>query len=328
LGPTSTTYLIPLALRAAAARGVDAEKIAARFQFPANLLSMRQVALPILAQGEVLEAIAREAGDPLFGVHLAAEHPKGGLGLIEYVFRTAATVGEGLLALSRFSSMTNSALVFTLERDARTFAIRDVMSLGRQWNEWLFAFVLGLVRQMVARELVPDAVRFTHDGGPHRRQIERAFRAGRVEFRSDENAISFQPEHYGWPLSGADPVLHELLVEQAELKTIASRGESPLVLQVRELVRQELPERLLTLEGAAERLGRPARWLQRSLASEKTTYLDVVASVRMEVARQLLRGPKTVLEIALELHYSDATALTRAFRRATGMTPAAFRGAR
>jgi AraC-like DNA-binding protein len=325
MAPTSRTFLIPFALRAASARGVHVAALIERFGFPTTITTMQQVVLPIVAQGEVLEAIEQATNDPLFGVRLARAHPRGELGLIEYVFRTAPSVGDGLAALARFSAMANSAVSFQIEHSATELVLHHITSLGRQWNEWLFAFLVAQLREMVVSGVSPRAVRFVHARHEQHRQVAEFFGC-RLAFDAEDNQLVFSVTDANRKLQSADPVLHDLLVELAEQKHIEHTAASPWTLQVREAVRQELPQRLLTLEATARRLGKPARWLQRTLAAEHTHYNEILLAVRMDAARRLLRGPKTVLEIALDLHYSDATALARAFRRMTGMTPARFRG--
>jgi len=75
-------------------------------------------------------------------------------------------------------------------------------------------------------------------------------------------------------------------------------------------------------------MGVKPRSLQRWLIAEKTRFVDLVDAVREELARRLLREASlSIGEIAFELHYSDESAFVRAFRRWTGQTPGAFRGA-
>jgi AraC-like DNA-binding protein len=64
------------------------------------------------------------------------------------------------------------------------------------------------------------------------------------------------------------------------------------------------------------------------LADEGTTLRAVFDGVRLEAAVERLRDPHvSIAELAIELGFSDQTALTRAFRRWTGRSPAAFRRA-
>ncbi|MFZ9039666.1 MAG: helix-turn-helix domain-containing protein [Gammaproteobacteria bacterium] len=82
----------------------------------------------------------------------------------------------------------------------------------------------------------------------------------------------------------------------------------------------------LSLESVAEITGLKRRSLQRHLKREGLIFRDIVEQVRYEAALPMLRdGEHNLLEIALELGYSDASHFIRAFRRWAGMTPSEFR---
>ena len=71
----------------------------------------------------------------------------------------------------------------------------------------------------------------------------------------------------------------------------------------------------------------PARTLRRHLAVQGTSFRELLEEVRYEIARQLLADTDlSTAEIADALHYADASAFTRAFRRWTNSPPAAWRG--
>ena len=68
------------------------------------------------------------------------------------------------------------------------------------------------------------------------------------------------------------------------------------------------------------------RTLHRRLAEERESFQDLVTGVRREAAESLLgSGRHRVVEVAFLTGFSDQTAFTRAFKRWTGLTPAAFR---
>lgn len=72
--------------------------------------------------------------------------------------------------------------------------------------------------------------------------------------------------------------------------------------------------------------GTSLRTLQRRLAEEGLTYSRLVEQVRFNTAIRLLQDPSLkLLNIAIELGYSDAAHFTRAFKRWTGISPREFR---
>jgi AraC-like DNA-binding protein len=77
---------------------------------------------------------------------------------------------------------------------------------------------------------------------------------------------------------------------------------------------------------ASQITGTSPRTLQRRLAEEGLTYFRLVEQVRFDTAIGLLQDPSfKLLNIAIELGYSDAAHFTRAFKRWTGTSPSEFR---
>ncbi len=84
----------------------------------------------------------------------------------------------------------------------------------------------------------------------------------------------------------------------------------------------------VSLELLAESLGMNGRRLQRGLADQGASFTALLGAVRLRRAAEWLqRTDKPVVEIALDLGYTDASNFTRAFRRAIGVSPSMFRKA-
>jgi AraC-like DNA-binding protein len=82
----------------------------------------------------------------------------------------------------------------------------------------------------------------------------------------------------------------------------------------------------LRIARAAEALGLSVRTLQRRLAQEGLGFEQLLQADRLGKATVLLETTRaTVLEIALELGYSDHAHFTRAFHRWRGIAPLAYR---
>jgi AraC-like DNA-binding protein len=70
----------------------------------------------------------------------------------------------------------------------------------------------------------------------------------------------------------------------------------------------------------------PERTLQRHLAEEGVSHSALVDDVRRALAVKYLGSANvSVTEIAYVLHFADPTVFSRAFKRWTGESPAAYR---
>jgi AraC-like DNA-binding protein len=96
---------------------------------------------------------------------------------------------------------------------------------------------------------------------------------------------------------------------------------------MRQVIASLLPSGAPSLVAAAEAAGLSVRTLQRRLADHGRTYSQLLEEARHQAALQLL-GDKSVkiVDVALELGYSDPANFARAFRRWTGSNPRAARG--
>jgi AraC-like DNA-binding protein len=86
------------------------------------------------------------------------------------------------------------------------------------------------------------------------------------------------------------------------------------------------PSRIPAISAVARDLGMSERSLRRHLATEGTSYRDVVRAALEASASRLLRDPaRTVKQTAATLGFADAAAFGNAFKRWTGMTPGEYR---
>jgi AraC-like DNA-binding protein len=153
----------------------------------------------------------------------------------------------------------------------------------------------------------------------------RFFRAP-VTFGADANVLEFDRAVIDAPL----PAAHAELASRSDevmARELAERGQADLKLRLAALVRERLPGGEPSQDEIARALGIGRRTLQRRLADENLLYGDLVAEVREEMARGLLReGRWSITEIAFSLGFREASSFSRAFRKWTGQTPRQFRG--
>jgi AraC-like DNA-binding protein len=97
---------------------------------------------------------------------------------------------------------------------------------------------------------------------------------------------------------------------------------------VRELLVDALEAGEPDVDAVADELAISGRTLQRRLRDEGTSFREVLATTRRDLAEALLAtGVGSVTEIAHRLGFSETAAFSRAFRRWTGQSPATWRRA-
>lgn len=79
------------------------------------------------------------------------------------------------------------------------------------------------------------------------------------------------------------------------------------------------------IRSASRATGVSYRILQRRLADAGTSYSELLAKTRVDMAKRSIReGKHSLADIAITLGYTDQANFSRAFRRVTGLTPSAY----
>ena len=146
-------------------------------------------------------------------------------------------------------------------------------------------------------------------------------RNANARFGCRATAIGFPLELLSKPLQGDIAAFTKPENEPEDIALNADFGNS-----LRRVLKNYMRFTPLSLDITAEILGITPRTLQRYLKKSGLTYQDVIDQLRYESALPLLRNQQqNILEIALELGYSDAAHFSRAFRRWAGMSPSEYR---
>ncbi len=147
-----------------------------------------------------------------------------------------------------------------------------------------------------------------------------------VTFGHACSEIELEPAVLRLPIRDEDPAMSRLMERYAEEWLARLGGQASLVEQIRRHIYTELGNGVPSAEAIARPLGLSERSLSRRLRAEGLSYLEIVDSVRRELALVYLRNRSLKMaEVAFLLGFSELSAFYRAFRRWTGMTPAQVR---
>ena len=118
-----------------------------------------------------------------------------------------------------------------------------------------------------------------------------------------------------------------LLADSISRKFARPEGRSLPILRALAVIEERYADRL-TVAALARSAGMGlSRFHEQFRAETGETPAEKLAATRLDRAEELLRGTRlSIAEIALAVGFSDQSALTRAFRRRRGVTPAGLRG--
>lgn len=131
------------------------------------------------------------------------------------------------------------------------------------------------------------------------------------------------------PVPAADPGLSRIVTAHAEQLLAASpRPQENIATRVRRQLAEGMAHGQVSLRHVARQLNLSERSLQRRLEDQGTCFADLMDEVRRELALRYIADQHLALgEVAYLLGFSEPSAFHRAFKRWTGMTPAAARRA-
>ena len=283
------------------------------------------------AQARLLEFAAEALHDPALGFHLATEVNPRELGLVFYVASAAKDLGEAITLLGRYCRIVNDAIrVQMTRRDGDLVIEVHVVGVPRflavQNAELAVAVILKSLRAITGRRVHPTTITLVHMRNSDFREFER-FCGCPVEFGGSTDQLVFSSESLAVPLITEDLHLLDALrpiCDAAAIQRETTRGS------LRALVENEaqklLPHGRAQRQNIAKKLAMSTRTLARRLASEGTTFEDVVDELRRSLALQYVKTPGVSLsQIAWLLGYEGAPSFNHAFRRWTGRPPSAAR---
>ena len=265
-----------------------------------------------------------ELDDPFLGLHVSEQWSRGSLQLHDYLFGTAATLGEGLALAVRYAHIASDSAgandvdlieeqdgQATLRYQVRTpFPEVDAVA-----SQFAFATLLRRARSDLGADLSPLRVGFASAPPCRSRELAEVFGTGRIDFRQDRTTMTFARADLERPLPGADPALARILRAHADSIAAAPPRAPQWRDGFRQILTDELADRDLSVQSVARRMTLSQRTLQRRLEEEGTSWREELDAVRREQAERMLQARSDRSVMADRLGYSDTRALRRALHR-------------
>ena len=244
-------------------------------------------------------------------------------GLVGPIAINSPDIGSLLDDLERFHPMFGrEKILLTRRPHAVSLSLRAPNGLPADPDtvEACFALLCRIVRSIAGDGAGPSRVALRRARPDDIGDYERAF-ARQVAFGQPTDVCVFTSASLRIPLPDADAVVRSMLRPYAERRI--AHQQVPWATAVTDLLRDASQP---SLAAAARALSVSPRTLQARLTQEGTSFATLADDLRRERALTLLSQPDlAVTAIATRLGFSTPSALTRAFRRWTGMAPSDYR---
>jgi len=315
-------------VQALEARGLDGTALAERAGVPPEAIARADARAPVSATGRLWRRAVEETGDPAFGLFASRFMTFPTFQALGVAVLASASVKDAFHRLVRYSRIISDAAEYRLEDAGDRYRLfLDVAPAARLEDESVDAIMSLAVRTIRAlysdRTVGPVRVALRRPEPPSTEAYRKFFRAP-VTFAAARNVLELSRElvEATLPSGQAELARHSDEVMSRALLQIDPQN---LAQRVRGIVLDHLVDGEPTQASVARKLGVGLRTLQRRLAEEETSFADIVAQTRRDLAIAYLREQGwSVTEVAFSLGFADVSSFSRAFRRWTGVSPSQY----
>jgi len=329
LGTAEVALLLP-AVQALVARGIPTKPVLSAVGLAGGDLEQVDARVPYARVFALWEGASTAAGDPAFGIHVAATMPAGALDLIDYVFSTSPTIVDAYRRNAKYSRIFVDSVRYHVAVSGAFVKITryrsgDTGAVGRQYREFIVAALVQRGRIAAGVHWSPRRVSFGHPPHDARDEVDRFF-GTTVEYGLGADSVWLDRATAALPLRSSDSKLSAILLRYADSLLAAIPGGTGFVGRAHDAITRELSAGGISVAKAAGRLGMSARTFQRRLKSARTSHRDLLDETRYDLASAYLSDPTvSITQLSFMLDFADVSAFTRAFKRWSGLTPSAFR---
>lgn len=323
---TDAHIMLRLIYQAMLNAGLPAEAVLAKAGVALQRLDDPSARTPNAAQAMFWQAAEDVSRDPHIGLHLGAHLPLYRGQVLEYLFTSSPTFGDGLkraMAFHRLLSDVVSGQLVVNDQHCYLVGMAGPKA-HRHFSECLAAGLIQFFRFVTDNQFIPQGVHFEHSEGAPKEEYERIYGCpatlGCAEYRLYFNRDVL--EHRVWQAEPRLLRLHEQLANEQ----LAELERHDLVTEVRRAIGEMLESGDTSLEAVAGRLGLPPRRLRSQLAEANTSFNQILADYRSRLSRRLLaKTDEPIEQIVYLTGFSEPSTFYRAFKRWTSETPVEYR---
>jgi AraC-like DNA-binding protein len=239
-------------------------------------------------------------------------------------------LGGALERSLRFYALILDDISVTLEEDAAEARIvlheRAAGAGARVFaHELLLMLLYGVSCWLVGRRIPILRTEFSYAEPKHSAEYRLMYCAD-LRFNRPHTLLAFESDYLDLPVVQNEGSVKEFLRTAPENILLKYKNGSSLSAKVRRRLRQCLPGEVPDFEELAVELNMTSVTLRRRLHEEGASYQSIKDQLRRDLAISYLsHSTRSVMDIALELGFSERSAFHRAFRKWTGASPGEFR---
>ncbi|ONG42122.1 AraC family transcriptional regulator [Alkanindiges hydrocarboniclasticus] len=326
---TDASIILRLGYQAMRRANMPVEQILGRAGVALSQVDARK-RTPLSAQVAFWQAAEEVTGDPDVGLHLGEHLPLYRGQVIEYLFMSSGTFGEGLKRALAYQRLISDALNAQLVVDSKSCYLTNGRmeysdtKVQRHFSECVVSGALRFFNFVTEGRFQVTCLDFNYNYGTSEAEYRRVYNCP-VRLGQTETRLYFEPAILDYPLWQSEPELLRLH-EQLALEKLQELARYDLVGEVRRAIGSTLESGETTLETVAAQLNITPRRLRTQLSEANTCFQQILSDYRCRLAKRLLsQTNESVERIVYLTGFSEPSTFYRAFKRWTNETPVEYR---
>ena len=326
---TIAICFVAAALQSVRDRGLNADELLENVGLSPSLLQVPQARVSAKHYGALWRTIALVLDDEFFGQD-SRRMKAGSFAMLCHSVVACRTLGQALERSLRFYGLILDDISGSLLRDAAEARIvlheRVAGASQRVFaHELLLMLLYGVSCWLVGRRIPILRTEFSYAQPLHSAEYRLMYCAD-LHFGRPNTAIVFEAGYLDLPVVQNERSIKEFLRTAPESILLKYKNGSSLTAKVRRRLRQFAPGEAPDFESLARELNLTPATMRRRLHEEGASYQSIKDQLRRDLAISYLsHSSRSVMDIALELGFSERSAFHRAFRKWTGAAPGEFR---
>jgi AraC-like DNA-binding protein len=325
---TIAICFVAAALRSVHGRDLNADELLAKVGLSSSLLQVPQARVSAKHYGALWRAIAAALDDEFFGQD-SRRMKVGSFAMLCHSVLSCKTLGQALDRSLRFYALILDDISGSAERDAKEarIVLHEAPGVSQRVfaHELLLMLLYGVSCWLVGRRIPILRTEFSYAEPAHSAEY-RLMYCTDLRFNRPNTLLAFEASYLDLPVVQDERSAKEFLRTAPESILLKYKNGSSLTARVRRRLRQFLPGTVPDFEEVAQQMGVTPATMRRRLHEEGESYQSIKDQLRRDLAISYLsHSSRSVMDIALELGFTERSAFHRAFRKWTGASPGEFR---
>jgi AraC-like DNA-binding protein len=326
---TIAICFVAAALQSVHGRNLNADELLANVGLSSSLLQVPQARVSAKHYSALWRAIAAALDDEFFGQD-SRRMKVGSFAMLCHAVLSCKTLGQALDRSLRFYALILDDISGSAERDAKEARIvlhEHAAGVPQRVfaHELLLMLLYGVSCWLVGRRIPILRTEFSYAEPAHSAEYRLMYCAD-LRFNRPHTLLAFEASYLDLPVVQNERSAKEFLRSAPESILLKYKNGSSLTARVRRRLRQFLPGTVPDFEELAQEMSMTPATLRRRLHEEGESYQSIKDQLRRDLAISYLsHSRRSVMDIAVELGFTERSAFHRAFRKWTGASPGEFR---